>query len=187
MARLYASPERGTIMPYVEGWHGTTRETTKAVLGGESLRPSRSRWDWLGDGVYFFQDSAERAWKWARERHAVEASVIRARIDLDGCLDLLQPRWFGVLEGLHDRVLSQLDVAGLTPPAQRGLAHGMDRLVINYAVGALAGKGLHIRSVRAAFAEGEPAFPGSALFSLSHVQVAVRDPAVLSELAEEVP
>ena len=63
----------------------------------------------------------------------------------------------------------------------------MDRLVINYAVGALAEHGVVVRSARAAFAEGEPAFPGSALFSLSHVQIAVRDAAVLHNVSLEAP
>jgi len=124
---------------------------------------------------------------WARERHGQDAAVMRALIDLDGCLDLLQPSWFAVLDGAHDRVLAQLAAAGLTPPAQRGLAHGMDRLVVNYVVGALDERGMHIRSVRAAFAEGDPAYPGSALFSLSHVQIAVRDETVLHDILEEGP
>ena len=50
---------------------------------------SRNDYDWLGDGVYFFQDGLLRAWQWARERHGDEAAVIGAEIRLVDCMDLL--------------------------------------------------------------------------------------------------
>ena len=57
----------------------------------------------------------------------------------------------------------------------------MDRYVINYAVGVLAERGLKIRTIRAAFSEGKPVFPNSALLDLSHVQIAVRDTGLIDK------
>jgi hypothetical protein len=172
-------------MTRVTGFHGTSVAAADAILGGDPWIQSSEDYDWLGDGVYFWQDAPERAWTWARGRHGHDAAVLRAEIELEDCFDLLNPNWFRALDGLHDRVLDQLAAAKLAPPVQRGLRHGMDRLVINYAVGVLAESGVAIRSVRAAFAEGVPAFPGSALMSLSHVQIAVLDVGVLHDVAME--
>jgi hypothetical protein len=48
-----------------------------------------------------------------------------------------------------------------------------------FAVDQLANVGTRIRTARAAFQEGGPIYPDSHLFSRSHVQVAVRDPALI--------
>ncbi len=63
----------------------------------------------------------------------------------------------------------------------------MDRLVINMAADALAQSGQPVRSVRGVFQEGRPAFPGSALYDQAHIQIAVRDSSVVSDvrLADE--
>ena len=55
----------------------------------------------------------------------------------------------------------------------------MDREIINYAVGILEASDMHIACVRGVFTEGQPAYPGSALFDLAHIQIAVRDTEVI--------
>jgi hypothetical protein len=47
--------------------------------------------------------------------------------------------------------------------------------VIHRTVEVLERQRIGVRSVRAAFIEGEPLFEGSALWSKAHVQIAVRD------------
>ena len=167
------------------GFHGTTRRAAEAILR-DGFKQSRNPFDWLGDGVYFFQESRTRAQMWAEE-HAKggEWAVIEADIDLDSCMDLLERPWSELLAEAHDAVVAQHRRAGLRLPKQEGLAHGMDRLVINYAVGVLEDRGFHVASVRAAFQEGSPAFPGSALFSLSHVQIAVSDASAIDVLGTD--
>lgn len=68
-------------------------------------------------------------------------------------------------------------LAGVRRAARTGSsgAHRLDRNVLNYLADGLERKGLVVRSMRAAFPEGEPLFPGSALLSRAHVQIAVRD------------
>ncbi|HEU4883857.1 MAG TPA: hypothetical protein VFT45_16475 [Longimicrobium sp.] len=51
--------------------------------------------------------------------------------------------------------------------------------MINYLVDGLAREGKYMRSVRAVFPEGEPMYPGSALLTRAHVQIAVRDRAAI--------
>lgn len=163
------------------GYHGTSRASAVAVMS-EGFKPSRNRFDWLGDGVYFFQDSPVRAERWARELYGDDGVVLRAALDLGGCMDLLDPAWFAVLTEAHDLVVESHRASGLRLPKQDGLAHGMDREVINVAVGILSDRGVRIRSVRGVFAEGRPAFPGSALLDLAHIQIAIRDADAIQEL-----
>jgi hypothetical protein len=168
----------------VHGYHGTKKECVGSILSG-GFRPSRNEYDWLGDGVYFFQDAPTRAWEWATSEFGNEAAVVGSLIRLEGCMDLLDIEWFSALAHAYDRVLDQMRRAGLALPVQTSGAHRLDRAVINYAVGALAESGTIIKTVRAAFDEGAPAFPGSALFDRSHVQVSVRDLMVIQRSWEE--
>ncbi len=44
----------------VEGFHGTTLAAAQSIER-DGFKLSEKRWDWLGDGVYFFQDGPYRA------------------------------------------------------------------------------------------------------------------------------
>ena len=162
----------------VYGYHGTTTHAAASILR-EGFQISRNAYDWLGDGVYFFQDAPARAWEWATTHHGTEAAVIGALIRLEDCMDLLDIQWAPVLAEAHDAFLTQLKRANLPLPRQTSGAHRLDRAVINYAVGILAEQGVVIRAVRGAFSEGSPVFPRSALFDLAHVQIAIRDASLI--------
>lgn len=162
------------------GYHGTSAEAAQAIML-EGFKLSRNRYDWLGDGVYFFQDGHARARTWAQERWP-DAAVTEVGIELEDCLDLLDPAWFEVISNAFDAVVAAYAARGQPLPRQHGLVHGMDRVVINYACTLLEQEGMRVASVRGAFQEGRPAFPGSALTCLAHVQIAVRDLTALSSL-----
>jgi hypothetical protein len=101
--------------------------------------------------------------------------VLGAEIDLTDCLDLLAVRWRRILAVAHEDYVRQLAINGAKPPRQTAGAHRLDRIVINYAAEVLARDGVLVRSVRAPFEEGPPMYEGSALRTLSHVQIAVRE------------
>lgn len=171
------------------GFHGTSAERASSILSG-GFRPSMNDYDWLGDGVYFFQDAPHRAWEWARARHGDQATVVRAHIALTNCMDFLDIQWARLLARVHDQFVSMVKSAGMPMPVQTSGAHRLDRLVINYAVNyaadVLEREGVRVDSVRAAFAEGRPAFPNSAILDRSHIQIAVRSVGVITQV-EELP
>ena len=173
-----------TIVVEVHGYHGTKRACVGPILTG-GFKASGNEYDWLGDGVYFFQDAPVRAWEWAKKHFGKEAAVVGSLIRLDSCMDLLDIEWSSTLAHAYNVFLAQLKKAGLCLPVQTSGAHRLDRAVVNYAVGALAESGTIIKVVRSAFAEGAPAFPGSALFDRSHIQLAVRDLSVILQSWEE--
>jgi hypothetical protein len=49
----------------VLGYHGTSRENAIRILNN-GFRVSSNDYDWLGEGVYFFQDAPMRALQWAK-------------------------------------------------------------------------------------------------------------------------
>lgn len=163
------------------GFHGTSVEAAQRILSS-GFRISRNDYDWLGDGAYFFQDAPARALEWARQRFGDDAALIGAEIDLEDCLDLLDMDDHAVVQASYAALLRRLETSAHPVPRQTRGAHRLDRAVVNHTVGLLNSRGVLIRSVRAAFVEGVPLFPGSALWSLAHVQIAVRDPAAIIRL-----
>ena len=160
------------------GYHGTSRDRL-AIIAKEGFRVSENDYDWLGTGIYFFQDAPHRAREWATARHGQSGVVLGAEIEPADCMNLLDTEWFSFLNDAYNGFLEHCKRSGRLLPVQRGGAHRLDRAVIDYACGALQQAGRTIRSVRAAFSEGAPVFPKSALFSLAHVQIAVRDPSAI--------
>lgn len=160
------------------GFHGTSAAAAERILSGGFV-PSRNEYDWLGDGAYFFQDAPVRAWEWAQQRFGMDAAVVGAEIDLADCIDLLDIPWHAELARAYPSYRAEVKRRGLPLPQQSAGAHRLDRGVINYLLDLLNDEGTTVRCVRAAFAEGDPAFPGSALLSRSHVQIAVRTPGAI--------
>lgn len=122
------------------GYHGTSSDAADRILEG-GFQISRNSYDWLGDGVYFFQDAPDRAWEWARQHHGDDAAVISAEIQITDCMDLLNPRWTRLLSDSYNSYLKNLKDSGQDIPSQSQGAHRLDREVINYAAGVLGGQG----------------------------------------------
>jgi hypothetical protein len=160
----------------VRGFHGTNIAAAKSILSTGFLVSSNS-YDWLGRGVYFWQESSSRAKAWAQQKWADQWAVVEVEIDIADCMDLLEGDWFSLINSAYDEVVGSFRSAGRDLPRQSGLVHGLDREVIEFVVAGAEHNGTEIGSVRAAFQEGVPAFPGSALFTKAHVQIAVRNPA----------
>ena len=158
----------------VSGYHGTNSEAAERIMV-EGFRLSRNPYDWLGDGVYFFQDAPQRAWDWAHKRYGSHGAVIGAQIALEDCIDLLDLGWNQVMADAYDSYVKNLRDSGQPIPAQSRGAHRLDREVINYAIGVLREHGIRVACLRAAFGEGHPVYPDSAFFDRAHVQVAVRE------------
>jgi hypothetical protein len=166
------------------GYHGTSAESARAILEpGEKTTErflfSENDTDWLGKGVYFFQDAPFRAREWPTirvppPRRTENPVVLCAEINLIDCLDLIDieaaekiARWYPTMEMHYQKSEKLL-------PVNRGGKHDFDCALINYAVDRLEEKGKKISVVRAAFIEGKPIAPGSHLYSRAHIQIVVR-------------
>ena len=76
---------------FVLGYHGCDQAIINDVLTGKhDLRASRNDYDWLGNGIYFWEDSYQRAFQWAlQSKRVTHPGVIGAVINLGHCLNLL--------------------------------------------------------------------------------------------------
>jgi len=51
---------------FVLGFHGCDQSLVDAVVNGRDvLRPSRNDYDWLGHGIYFWENNPGRAYEYA--------------------------------------------------------------------------------------------------------------------------
>ena len=120
------------------------------------------------------------ALRWARERYeskGKKAAVIGALIHLGRCFDLLDESLMDVLVGTYQRLQKTFADNRVPLPANTGKdwkKRERDCLVINNCLAAAEQDGLVFDTVRGAFLEGEPAYPGAGFSRESHLQIAVR-------------
>jgi hypothetical protein len=167
----------------VLGYHGAkagpAAEHARALLIGqlgiEQWKPSANEYDWLGDGIYFWEHSPERASRWAGS----DGIVIGAVIQLGNCLDLTDVAYTELLRRSYDNISAAFQQEGKDLPRNKGrelkLRH-LDCLVINNLANSDPDQvqSDQIQTVRGAFEEGDEAFPGAALKRETHIQIAVR-------------
>jgi hypothetical protein len=166
----------------VRGYHGTSA-TEAAVIVRDGFLPSDNDYDCLGYGVYFFEDGLVPARAWAERTHPSEPAVVQADVRLEDCMDLKDTLgWVPLLAQAHGEVVRVSREQGRALPRQTGAEHRLDHAVMEFTVATLEREGIRVRAVRGVFAEGPPAFPGSFLSEGSHVQVAVRDPDLISNV-----
>lgn len=180
---------KGTPSPLADagvvlGYHGTSRQSAEAILSGgiHAFCMSDNDYDWLGWGIYFWQGAPVRARQWAVEHFGTQAAVLVARIQLTDCLDLLDTVWTNRLADQYAALAALAQRQQIDLPLQRGKAHRLDRAVLDLLVRSLAQEGIRVRAIRAAFQEGTPIYPQSAIYRLSHVQIAVLDRSLIKDL-----
>jgi hypothetical protein len=166
----------------VEGYHGTSWKRALQAVQFQGLSPSRNSWDWLGDGIYFWEGSLNRGIEWAVEHHGEAPAVIKADVRFGRCLDLFDTAWVPVFQAAYQRVVRAYQQKALPLPRNRGGNHSLDRVVINYICEEL----YQIDTVRGPFLEGKEVFPGSFLPDLAHVQITVRNPDMIVGRLEAV-
>lgn len=172
------------ISTEVIGFHGTNLDAAARIVVGD-VEFSTQSYDWLGDGFYLWQDSPWRAREWAESRHGQDAAVVAVRVDLAGCLDLLNPKWQALLRDADAQLVLECLAEGRVVPTNTPSGNrARDCATINWYCERASESGLLVRSVRAVFEEGEPIFEASAIRTRSHVQIAVRDVTAILEVEE---
>jgi hypothetical protein len=192
-SRCLSVMARSSHQRIVIGYHGCDRAVAARVLAGRvQLNLSRNAYDWLGEGIYFWEHGPERAREWAIEQAKLsgtkikEPSVLGATINLGECLDFLDTantrllrQWYKEFRQTAREKRSPMPENCDAPGSRRGdkVLRFLDRAVIDFTVSHVAeAEGIVYQTVRGVFLEGELAFPGSKIAHKSHIQIAVRDP-----------
>lgn len=175
---------------FVVGYHGCDATLARRVLLGEAqLTPSNNSYDWLGQGIYFWEHGPARAFQFAREearrspKKISAPTVLGAYIYLGDCLDFLDVEFTDALAASYEKfMLEQIELRnpisenrGRRQDGTKAF-HSLDRAVIEFTVDKCLKEGRRFDSVRGAFWEGGPAFPHSEISRKSHIQIAVRNP-----------
>ena len=65
----------------IVAYHGCDVEIGSKIIDGEimHLRPSKNPYDWLGDGIYFFEDDLLRAQLFAKAAAAAPGKKLTAK------------------------------------------------------------------------------------------------------------
>lgn len=171
---------------FILGFHGTDNAVVEAVVQTPTtgLQKSQSTTEWLGHGVYFWEQDPGRALDWAAhgktKGNVLQPSVVGAIIDLGYCLDLTTISGLQEIKQAHEILLETYASAGLPLPRNTG---GIDRLKreLDCAVIQSLHQYRHDRgmrpydSVRAPFPEANLLYAESGFRAKNHIQICVRN------------
>ena len=173
------------------GFHGCEKEDQNRLLNDiKYFKNSQEDYDWLGHGMYFWDNNPERALLWAMDKMKAgtlnEPAVIGAAIDLGRCFDLLDSSHIQLLiEGYSLFVKESLELNKPIPQNKNySKSKGNDKVlryldcaVIEYTQKFLQKKGEKpFDSIRAVFVEGDPIYPDAGFHDKSHIQICIINP-----------
>ncbi|MBF0285501.1 MAG: hypothetical protein HQL51_13700 [Magnetococcales bacterium] len=176
----------------VYGYHGCDRKLADQILAGETpFQPSRNDYDWLGHGVYFWENDPDRALRFAQElahrpvpgRAPIEEpAVLGTIIDLGHCLDFLKVEYLAMLKEGYDAYEKLRLISGCPAPRNRFsqekeeyLIRKLDCAVIQTLHGLMKIRNEQaFDTVRGVFWEGKELYPTAGFREKNHLQICVR-------------
>ena len=177
------------------GFHGCDETIRDRVVSekGFLLSESRNDYDWLGNGVYFWENNYQRALQYATDlmnnpikgkSEITKPSVIGAVIDLGFCMDLLDTEYLKLLRAGYDFLLDtnktyEFDIPENRPIEKQGdlLIRKLDCSVIEtvHQINRDLEKP-NFDTVRGVFFEGDNLYPNAGFKEKNHIQIAIRNP-----------
>lgn len=170
----------------VIGFHGCDQSTFNRILiDGSPMKKSENSYDWLGHGIYFWEQNYQRALDWAKKSPKIlNPAVIGAVIDLGYCLNLTDSASGTFLHKGYEILKVRCEQAGQKMPVNRPSDKSTDILLRDLDCAVI--QQIHdfneqenkpaFDSVRGVFVEGSPPYPGSEFREKTHIQLCVVNP-----------
>lgn len=175
------------------GFHGCDETVCDALVSGEqkNLNFSKNDYDWLGKGMYFWENDPERALEWAeslmdrrqnKNQKITKPAVLGAVICLGRCLDFLERENLKKLKEHYSEVSEYVKEHGLSLPKNKGgkdlFKRELDCFLINSFVAKQKeeDESKSYDSVRGVFFEGNELYPTSGFRDKDHIQIAIINP-----------
>jgi hypothetical protein len=183
------------------GFHGCDEKVQTSLLTQPNkIKVSDKPYDWLGHGIYFWENNYERALQWARDKEKrgdiTKAAVIGAVLSLDYCLDLTDTNFINLLTDYFELMSDEYVLINKALPQNKDikqdknkdlLLRDLDCAVIEFMHQRISeeidkeikAKGFteykNFDSARGLFTEGGPAFPGAGIQKKNHIQICIRN------------
>ncbi len=171
---------------FVLGYHGCDRTVGEKLLAGEDFKKSENSYDWLGSGIYFWENNPKRGLDFAKEMSKQERFkarykepyVVGAIIEYRNCLDLSTLAGLGYIQEAYKSLKNLLDkVQEDMPINDKGYLSHLDCAVINHLHTMIEEtKGVPIDTIKGVFIEGDPVYPTAKFHKKTHIQICVRNP-----------
>lgn len=172
------------------GFHGCDKSVCDSIIRNEAkLQPSQNDYDWLGSGIYFWENNQDRAFEFAKEQAKrnpgliKEPSVIGAVLDLGYCLDLVDSKNLQIVKMGYELLVTSRSVSEL-PTNTSPLKDSKDLLVRNLDCAVF--QVIHqvnidtakkkFDSIRGVFWEGNELYPNAGFKEKNHIQICICNP-----------
>jgi hypothetical protein len=176
------------------GFHGCDQSILQDILTGKkTLKPSTNEYDWLGHGIYFWDNSPSRALEYATllknhpgraKRPIKKPAVIGAVINLGFCLDLLDYENLQFVKGAYEILVAINNTAGAPIPENRPPGAARDLLLRELDCAVI--QTLHLireksgqkpfDSIRGVFWEGRELYHNAGFREKDHIQLCICNP-----------
>ncbi|NSL90369.1 hypothetical protein ECE50_026340 [Chitinophaga sp. Mgbs1] len=186
-SNIIYSADPGLILAF----HGCDESTCQAIISGrEMLKTSKNKYDWLGSGIYFWQNNYDRALHFAthgpsNKGKVAKPAVIGAVLSLGNCLDLTDKKNIDLVKVAYNTFKETTELTGnklpentnpiTDPHSPDKVLRELDCKVIEY-LHSIVGKNEPFDSVRGVFFEGSPVYNGAGFFEKTHIQICIRNP-----------
>jgi len=182
---MYAS-----LPNFIIGFHGCDKSVANDVINGNAtLIASQNDFDWLGHGVYFWENNPNRALEYAqmlkehpeRTRGVVnEPAVVGAIIDLGYCLNLFESKSLIIVKEAYELLCSTTDEIPQNKPIKKDsdlLLRYLDCAVFEILHTYNEFQGYRpYDSLRGGFLEGKELYPNAGFKDKNHIQICIRNP-----------
>jgi hypothetical protein len=186
---------------FIIGFHGCDLDVRNKLINfPDQIEISNKPYDWLGHGMYFWENNYTRAMEWAETRVAdgrfKNPAVLGAILQLGHCCDFLDSKFTNMIGTYYDAMESEYDNAGKKLPAnidaeddkhKNKLIRKLDCSTIQFMHDVIETQYTNdisekcyseytvFDSTRGVFTEGGPAFSGAGIERKSHIQICIRN------------
>lgn len=183
---------RGNI---ILAFHGCDQSVCQKIVNDpkSSLKESRNNYDWLGHGMYFWENNPARALEYAnflrdnpgRSNNPInKPAVLGAVINLGYCLDLVDSQSLQILK-IGYEILKMTKEKSEFEALQNKAGKDSKELLLRYLDCAVIETICEYQenkterkfdSVRGVFLEGQEIYPNAGFRDKNHMQIAIRNP-----------
>lgn len=172
------------------GFHGCEKDVAiDVLLNRRNLTASSNKYDWLGGGIYFWENDPFRALEFAKNVKLCDnPCVIGAVLNLGYCLDLSTKKGLENVRLAWDNIVKPIYDKGDLKPYKAGRKGETGELMLRF-LDCYVLEALHeynrdndyeeFDTVRAPFWEGQELYPTAGFFNKNHIQICVRNAACI--------